>query len=281
MPRPSATRPRATALLFAAMTLAACADQPFTVDVPLRVVATDPSDAGAEIVREAVLRTTFSEPLTPETALDPANFTVTRLGVAEFEPESAVDGSLSHSEDGLTVTFTPSARLDYSSRYQLVVGRGARRLRDGAELPSEVRAVFRVTDPPPLRVIAVTPSGENEGVLRTAPLVITFSEGVRRAQLDPDGDGTLTADEGAHVAVVDAETGDAIEGTWNYNADDTDPENVDLIGPDTVATFTPTEQDFERWGYSQAVELRIKGTLESDRATTRGGQLGEASSART
>ena len=78
-----------------------------------------------------------------------------------------MDGSLSHSEDGLTVTFTPSARLDYSSRYQLVVGRGARRLRDGAELPSEVRAVFRVTDPPPLRVIAVTPSGENEGVLRT------------------------------------------------------------------------------------------------------------------
>ena len=275
MPRPSSSRPGAATLLFAAMTLAACADQPFTVDVPLRVVATDPSDAGAGIVREAVFRTTFSEALTPETALDPDNFAVRRLGVAEFEPERAVDGSLSHSEDGLTVTFTPSARLDYSSRYQLVVGRGARRLRDGAELPAEVRAVFRVIDPPPLRVIAVTPSGANEGVLRTAPLVIRFSEGVRRVQLDPDGDGRLTAAEDGHVAVVDAETGDAIEGTWNYDADDADPENVDLIGPDTVATFTPTGQAFERWGYSQSVELRVKATLESDRATSRGGQVGE------
>ncbi|NOZ87858.1 MAG: Ig-like domain-containing protein [Deltaproteobacteria bacterium] len=251
-----------------------CTDQPFTVDVPIRVVSISPSGEGAP--RDTSIDVTFSEDVVESTVTNTNNLF---LGKIDDQGNVVkVKGTITYDPEKFVASFKPDELLDYSALYQVTINTWVHRKRDNGPLPVIVTGTFRAIDPPPLQVVSTSPENGATGVSRTAPFVVTFSEGVKQAQIDTDGDGDWDQDDrdnGSMFLVTDADTGQPIDGSISFTvSEDLDPNDPDITGDDTVLTFMPTSQDFQRWAYSQLVKVTLKAALESDRATSRGGQLG-------
>ncbi len=253
-----------------AVFLAGCADQPFTVDVPIRVVAIHP--AGSGVPRDIQIEVTFSEDVVESTVTDGANFFLE--DITDADNPVLVEGTITYdASDVFKATFQPSDLLVYSTEYRVTLTTGVLRLRDDGAMPVRVTGTFRTLDPPPLRLVGSNPGPDSIGVPLESDMVLTFSEPVDCASVE------------AGIAVVEIfdphpHTGPGqrdVAGTWSCS--EPDSINVDTCdGNDhCVVTFTPTEP----YEYSSEVTVtltggtREDGAVESHRATDFGGQLPE------
>ena len=112
--------------------VAACTNQPFTVDVPLRVVATSPSGGSTGAVRKiadgtpAPITATFSEDLDAAT-VTAKTVTLSKVGAdGTLTAIETADPKYASDAGAFTVTVTPKARLEYSAQYRLQLATGIR-----------------------------------------------------------------------------------------------------------------------------------------------------------
>lgn len=280
---------------------AACTNQPFTLDVPLRVVATSPSGGATGVARKAAdgspapLSISFSEALDPATVTPSA---VTLVSIARDGTQTAVATSAptyAVASDGrFLVTVVPSAKLAYSQQYQLSVATSVKRMRDHGRLPTTVRALFTTEDPPALGIVFAKPSdgavsvdGPNAETERSPLFRVRFTEPVDCTSVNAlNVVLTETFDPHPHTAAAAR----AVPGTWRCNSpapsnpnalEGTDclkDTSADDPASECVITFLPT-QAVPVFAWSSAASLSLKGgaasakPLQSYRATAAGGQL--------
>ncbi|MFH0899687.1 MAG: Ig-like domain-containing protein [Pseudomonadota bacterium] len=223
---------------------------------PLLLVAVVPSGDGMNVARRTAGET--PEPIVLHFSEDVDPTTVgSNVTVVDFQG-NAVAGTPAALGD--QVTFEPALPLAYSSQYMVTVGAGIASTRGGS-LAMSVSFVFDTLDPPPLTLVAATPSDGSQDIVRTEPIVLAFSEGVDQAAI-------------ASALVVRDGTGVAVPVTFELGpvaADD--PTNIDLIGADTTVTIRPTPPDGGAtwptylWPYSATIEVGILPNAASDRAT--------------
>lgn len=246
----------ATLLGVMAVSLASgCKDSnEYTVGVtkPLLVIGVSPS--GDDVNLEPVIRVVFSDDIDPAT-VDDATVTLTDASGAVVPADRSYDAAT------FTVTVDPTVVLAYSAEYTLTV-RQLERESDGAVLAAPVTTVFKTQDPPPLAVIATSPSGgaDEVGLLVRAPdgpngtssfdMVVTFSEPVRTA--------SVVLGSSFQIAPSDAQ-GSVVDGTLSWDA------------TETILTFTVDPAD--NYELSQEYRLYLSAAIESQRATLEGGQL--------
>ena len=292
-------------LALALMTAAAvaCTNQPFTVDVPLRVVASSPSPGAAGVARKAPDGSPAPIVIFFSEELDPASVTSTSVTLARV----ADDGSTTKvataapvfavaPSGAFAITLVPAARLDYSRRYLVTVENTVRRKRDGGRLPTTVLTDFRTEEPPALGIVFVKPSDLATGVTgatadaeRSPVIRVRFSEPV---DCDSVTAANLaireTLDAHPHAASPGATR--AVAGSLRCNRlPAADPErlegtgcakdaNAEDEGSACVVTFTPAAA-VPVFGWSSKVEISLRGgkaadhPLQSVRATRLGGQL--------
>lgn len=227
----------------------------YTVGVtkPLLVIGVSP--AGDDVTLEPVIRVVFSDDLDPAT-VDPSTVALTDADGAAIPADRSYDAAT------FTVTVDPTVVLSYSAEYTLTVSQ-LERSSDGAVLAAPVTAVFKTQDPPPLSVIATSPSGaaDEVGILIRAPdgpngtsafdVVVTFSEPVRTESVVL-GSSFQLASSDAQMSPVDGTL------TWDVT--------------ETVLTFAVDPAD--NYALSQEYRLYLSAAIESQRATLEGGQLG-------
>jgi methionine-rich copper-binding protein CopC len=242
-----------------------------TVDPPpLSVVSVVPGGGATGVDPATSIRITFSEPVRCASAT--AGITVTET----FDPHphrgalagttAPVAGALTCTDppsiedtgcanDACVVVFTPAAPMSLSSLVTVTIAGGARA--DGAvesfratavsgQLPVTVTDTFRVVDPPALLLVSSSPADGATGVLLDTAITLTFSEDVDCASLASAITVTETTDTGV-VSTVDTTTG--------------------CTG--ATVTLTPARP----FAYSADVAVTLAATIESARATSRGGQL--------
>jgi hypothetical protein len=287
--------------LLALCAAAACTNQPFTLDVPLRVVSTAPSGGATGVARKALDGTpapivaAFSEELDPAT-VSAAAVTLAQVAAdGTLTPVDAAAPVFSAEADGrFLVTLIPSKRLAYSQKYRLTLGTALARKRDHGRLPTTVKSDFTTEDPPPLAIVFAKPSEGGTGVTgataaqeRSPVLKVRFSEPVDCASVTgANVVVTETFDAHPHTAAA-ART---VPGTWQCNSApasaperlegtdclaDTDPESVTS---ECVITFKPAGA-VPVLSWSSALAVKLTGgkaadhPLQSVRATALGGQL--------
>lgn len=267
---------------------AGCNNQAFTVDVPLRVVSIEPGGATVHVARSVVIEASFSEDLDPASVTGGEAFTLEALASGEAESGEAVVGTVTYDAQSFVASFTPESPLAYSGLYRVTLTTDIQRKRDKGPLPIEVTTTFQVMDPPPLLLVSASPGDGSTDVAREGdagnppPLTLTFCEGLLR----PADDQTLldsaivVEDVTALAGPYDtAQAGTAIAGTLAF-VDGSDPDGSDDpegIGTDKVLSFTPNAL----LPYATIVRVTLKAGdeslagLNSDRATSGGGQLAE------
>lgn len=267
--------------LLAVITLGAagCTSQPFTIDVPLRVVATSPSGGAEGAARDTVVTATFSEDLRAS-SIGAGTVTVARIAEGDEAEDVAVAGVASYDAARLAVAFTPERLLEWSRRYRLTLTTGILRERDGGPLPTTVVAELRVADPPPLALIGATPSAGATGVATDTAIVLAFSEPVRCSTVDA-AHIVVTETSDSHPRLgVDAGVTAAVAGAFTCH----DPPSPDSRGledtqcggaADPCAVTFVASRAFAR---SSLVTVSLAGgpgveAVESARATATGGQL--------
>ncbi|MCK5688108.1 Ig-like domain-containing protein [Myxococcota bacterium] len=264
-------------------TLGACTDQPFTIDVPLRVVSISPSAEATDVGRDdLVISIAFSEELA-EATLGTA-FTLEAIGgeVGTADAPVAIDMTLSYvGGESNIVELTPSARLDYSTDYRLTINTDVERKRDNGPLPVVVGSLFSMEDPAVFSVIGVTPANGGLGIDRQPAITLTFSEPPNCDSLNAGY--TLIETLDAHPRFASVTAGE-VAGSWTCPAAAYDPADltasVACTAGDCVATFVPTDAAFE-FHFSSLVKITLNGgtrddaAVESLRATARNGQLAD------
>ncbi|MFN7130812.1 MAG: Ig-like domain-containing protein, partial [Myxococcales bacterium] len=268
----------ATRFAFAVASLAAvaaCTDQPFTVDVALRVVSVVPSGNGEGFGRHRNLEIAFSE------ELDPATVTAESVLLEEIDGERIASAVTYSSETGThLVTVDPAEPLKYSARYRLTLSTAIKRKRDGSPLAVKVTSTFKSEDPAPLRLVASTPSSGAEGFGRTGTLSLQFSEPLKCATLGKGVVITESFDPHPRTRRPDA----IVAGTWEC----TEPTGEQALeGPIQctegdarlcTVTFKPADPKFA-FEWSSRVTVALAGgrenenRLQSFRATADGGFL--------
>ncbi len=158
-----------SATLTTLLVFAACADQPFTVDVPLRIVSISPADGGVDVGRDADVVIVFSE------AIEPGSANAGTIQLVEVGG-GAVAAAISAS--GNTVTVNPNTTLWYAGTYRVTVSTGIKRERDGGPLPVVVSATFKTLEPLPLQVAYTAPSDGSVLNPIDTPITVVFSEPV-------------------------------------------------------------------------------------------------------
>lgn len=247
---------------------AACTDQPFTVDIALRVVSIQPGGGARDIARESSIAIVFSEELVAETA-QKARLTA---GGAD------VPATITYDKAASTLTLTPAGKLDYSRSYTVVIPNEIARVRDGSRMPFEVKSEFRTADPPPLQLVTSAPGNGASGVSREQILKLTFSEPVKCATLSAG----VTVVESPDPHWRSAGPARTIAGAWTC-AEPTGPDQLEGTACDAqtdlcTVTFTPAATNF-RFGWSSHLAVTLKGgsradgAVESFRATESGGQI--------
>ncbi|HCF62693.1 MAG TPA: hypothetical protein DFS52_32480, partial [Myxococcales bacterium] len=178
------------------------------IDPPaLAVLAASPAHGSTGVERSPAITLAFSEP--PDcSALNDA--TIALLS-AVFDPHprvAATDGPVAgqwtcpaprqdapyacaagEADDPCVVTFQPDSALpfEWSTNVSLLIQGGAfdaaarvlestRATSLGGQLPTDFSAQWRVVDPPPLALVAVSPADGATGVERSPALRFTFSE---------------------------------------------------------------------------------------------------------
>ncbi len=272
----------------------ACSDQQFTtnVDLSLRVIHISPSGNSESAPIDASIEVSFNQEIKETTVTSETVFLedVTDMNHIVNVPTSSV--YLPGNQDAgraPRVTVTPNNNsgtptpLGYSRLYRLTLTTGIERVGppDGT-LVANVQSVFRVVDPPPLYVLLRVPGPDDVQVPRATTLqastacpdgsstqTVVFSESVKQAQIDTNGDGAWNAtDRSAAIPsllqVEDRDTGLPIDGSLAFHREADLTECVE----DTpcVLEFVPTSLAYCRWQYSQAVGVTLDGGLESERA---------------
>ncbi|HUU01522.1 MAG TPA: Ig-like domain-containing protein [Myxococcota bacterium] len=256
-------------MLIATTWLTGCTDQPFTVDVPIRVVAIHPS--GQDVPRDTAVEASFSEDLVPETVSNAANFYIE--DVTDPANPIKVEGTITYDQSAFKATLQPAALLAYSTPYRVTLTTGIKRLRDNGPLPIQVTGAFRTLDPPPLRLVNSNPGSNSIGVALDSVIELTFSEPVDCASLEAGVAILEVFDPHPHTGPGQRDVG----GSWAC----TQPDSIDVDSCDgndfCIVTFTPDTPFL----YSSDVTLTLKGgtradgAVESNRATDFGGQLPE------
>ncbi|HEY3452743.1 MAG TPA: Ig-like domain-containing protein [Myxococcales bacterium] len=270
----------AIAVLLAA---AACTDQDFVADVPLRVVAASPTGESVGVGRHTAITVTFSEKLVADSVA--GAFTLESLGYpdATGQPQ-AVEFVAAYTEDTVpTVTLTPKAPFAFSTIYRVKIATTLERARDKGPLPVAVSWKFHTADPPALLVQRVEPADGASGVARDAVVKVTFSEPVACESLQ-GGNAVLSERYDPHPHTSEGGPSKDIAGSWDCQA--VDPAaDVTLDGQwcltdpsKCVVTFKPDDPKF-LFRYSSHVTVTLKGGTAADkpiasaRATPYGGQL--------
>jgi hypothetical protein len=263
------TRMTAAAALLVLLGTTGCNEQPFIVDVPIRVVSVHPS--GSDVPRDVVVEAIFSEKVVAESVKTDANFYLEDIS----DPQNPVliDANNEYIPESFMATLKPYDPLDYSTEYRVTLTTEILRDRDWGPLPVEVTGTFRTLDPPPLALAGSLPGVDSPGAPRGTAITLTFSEPV-------DCDSLTTGVSVAEVFDPHPHTGPGqrdVTGTWDCS----EPATIDVITCDgndyCIATFTPTTPFL----YSSDVTVtltggrRQAGVVQSNRATPDGGQLPE------
>lgn len=293
---------RRFSLLMTAAAVAACTNQPFTLDVPLRVVASSPSSGATGVARKAAdgspaaIVTSVSEELDPLTV---TNQSVSLANVAAdgtLTPVDTAAPAFSIAPDGrFLITVVPSARLAYSQKYRLTFTTDLRRKRDGGRMPTTVKSEFTTEDPPALGIVFSKPSdggnavdGPTREFERTPVMKVRFTEPVDCASVNASTIAMVeTFDPHPHTSAQATRT---VPGTWKCNsAAASNPERLegtdclkdaspDDPNSECVITFQPADA-VPVFAWSSRLSVALLGgastahPLQSVRATAAGGQL--------
>jgi hypothetical protein len=234
--------------------LAGCTDQPFTIDVPLRVVSVEPSANAVDVGREGlVIRVGFSEALVESSATASGSFVLEAIGgeVGTLEAPIVAPATVVYQGgESNIVTITPDSTLPFSTDYRLTIGTSLLRQRDNGPLPIKVTSLFSTEDPPPLVVIGTSPSPGGEAVGIDENITVVFSENVNCASVT---DSTFTVVE----TPIDPPSEPITHACVLSCADN-------IVTCDPVVSF----------GKTSHVTVTLAASVESARATRRGGQLG-------
>jgi len=143
-----------------------------TITAAPTVIAEVPVNGATGVLVGQVLSATFSEAMTPAT-IGASTFTVTGPG------GKAVAGTVTYS--GVVATFTPSAKLAYSTVYTATITTGAQDLA-GTGLASNYVWTFTTITPTPAVISTIPPNGAT-GVPVSQVLSATFNEAMSCATL--------------------------------------------------------------------------------------------------
>lgn len=255
--------------ILALLALAACTSQPFVLEVPLRIVASDPSGGASNVTRDALLRVSFSEALNRPPAAALQLFEVTSAGDVAHAATLAYSGA---GAGPFVVSAKPTPQLEWGREYRLVVNPSVTRERDGAPLPTAVSWTFRTELPPALALVAAAPSPGAAGVARTTRPALRFSEPVRCPTLS----GTVVTETFDPATVKDgAAATREIPGTWACTTieassacrpGDADPCVVRFV-PSNIGPIDPV------WRFGSSVTLALPAGVKSTRATADAGGL--------
>ncbi len=270
----------------------------------LMVIHTTPAAGAWDTAVYRDIRIVFSHPVDPASVVAGESLLLEDITANPVTVDLAEENGLVWNEDHTILTITPAFPFGYSRLVRLTLTEAVRTpvaTASGGSLPKEVVVLFKTKNPPAVSVVSITPSGSAEGILReTEPdsgeatsFIVTFSEGVKQREIDVNGDGEISADEGGALLIEDVTEGEenavaipcAIE--WLDNAGDPVADGGDtvhwddryLVGSDTVVRLTPLEVI----DYSRLIRITLRGDdqtthptsglIVSDRATNGGGQL--------
>ena len=256
-------------MLLAFVGIAGCNEQPFIVDVPIRVVSVHPS--GEDVARDVVVEAIFSEQVVDESVKTDANFYLE--DVSDPDNPVLIDADNEYIPESFMATLTPYNPLAYSTGFRVTLTTDILRDRDWGPLPVEVTADFRTLDPPPLALASSLPGLDSSGAPRDTALTFVFSEPVNCDSLTTGVSVTEDYDPHPHTGPGQRD----VVGTWDCS----EPATIDVITCDgndyCIATFTPATPFL----YSSDVTVTLRGggrqagVVESNRATGSGGQLPE------
>jgi YVTN family beta-propeller protein len=173
--------------------------------LPLRFVEAVPLDSTTGVSATSAARITFSR------AVDPASVDTTVCYMIKKDTPSPVPSLIGFSNGNRRVSITPRIPLAPLTEYSLVVGGSILDLA-GGPLQNPGSAVFTTTDPPPLRINAISPPSSITGMK-----VIISGQGFDRDPSDNvvyfnDRTAGVTNASDDHLAVVvpyDSENGSA------------------------------------------------------------------------
>ncbi|MCK4373188.1 MAG: Ig-like domain-containing protein, partial [candidate division Zixibacteria bacterium] len=192
---------------------------------PPQIVSVSPAEDAVEVAVDAVIRVVFSE------AID-----TNKITAATFTIGPAVAGSFHFDSD--TVTFAPTAELDYSATYNVSVTTGVTDLA-GNRMAANKSWSFETAGNPattPPQVIATIPANGAGDVVATAAISATFSKAIDAA--------TLTAL---------SFTVSGVTGTISY--------------ADSTATFTPDDTLEFNTVYTATLDTMVVDTFGNHLAT--------------
>ncbi len=192
---------------------------------PPQIVSVSPAEDAVEVAVDAVIRIVFSE------AID-----TNKITAATFAIGPAVTGSFHF--DGDTVTFAPTAELDYSTTYNVSVTTGVTDLAGNRMTANKSWSFETAGNPattPPL-VIATIPANGAGDVNAASAISATFSKAIDAA--------TLTAS---------SFTVSGVTGTISY--------------ADSTATFTPDDTLEYNTLYSATLDTTVADTFGNHLAT--------------
>jgi hypothetical protein len=165
---------------------------------PPSVVGTSPADGAANVSAGSAISITFS------TGMATAN---TEAAIASAP---AASGKFSWSTGDATVSLRPSAALQFSTKYTVTVGAGARS-KGGTPMASSYSFSFTTESrpPPAPKVTSTDPAGGATGVAVPKSIAITFDQEMDRAStegaisLAPAAPGSFTWDPAEKSVTLD------------------------------------------------------------------------------
>ncbi len=221
---------------------------------PLYVIGTSPAAGSIRVGTDANIEITFSE------ALDCASITNATFTVNE---QTDAGGSIAHNGTIICNAGDPLAVFDPDLEFQLsslvtvnldASIRSARATSRGGTLQSDFTFSFSTADPLPLLVVSTFPGGFQDNVTADTDIVVTFSEAVDRASLDPSSFVVEDVSDPGNPVPVECGVPD---GTYVYSSGD------------AVVTCDPAV-DFE---YDATIRVTLTTALRSAVATSGGGNL--------
>jgi hypothetical protein len=170
------------------------------------VAQVQPANAGTAVPPNHRVVVRFAQAVLP-TAIVPGTLTLS-------QGSTGITGNVTLSNDGLSLTFAPSANLAASTTFTVAVTNVA-----GGQNTPEFQSTFTTgtsTDAVAPQVVQTSPQSGNTGIPTSAPIVVQFTEPMDPATLTPTSQSFNLTDE---------VTGQVISGTVQ----------VDPTG--TIATF--------------------------------------------
>jgi len=277
-----------------------------TIDpADLMVVHTTPAAGAWDTAVYRDIRIIFSHPVDTASVVAGESLIVEDITEeAPIEIAPAEENGITWEQENTILTFTPVAPFGYSRTIRVTLTTAVRTpvaTARGGALPQDVVIFFKTLNPPAVSVVSITPSGTAEGILReiepnsneATSFIITFSEGVKQEEIDKNGDGEISVDEGGALIIEDVTNGEQhaepipctvewldISGNTAEDAGDTTHwDERYLVGSDTTVRITPLQVlDYSRLirvtliGDTDATHP-VTGLIVSDRVTSGGGQL--------